>query len=110
MKKLGDEMLTTGIEEMVAMNNTAVETKPPIERTILPLRQPQLHAKVNSMIHEHLTDMWLLVTGEEMKTDTSAGKRLEGRPFAFICDGQMRLLESRPFTLDVLRNLGIEMS
>lgn len=107
MKKTGENMLTTNFEEMLAVNNS-VETSLPLEVPVLPLPQPQ--ARVNSLIHEHLTDMWLLVTGEEMKSNTLGSKRYDGKPFAMVCEGQMRLLESRPFALDALRAVGIEMS
>ena len=62
------------------------------------------------MIHEHLTDMWLLVTGEDVKANPLASKKYDGRPFAYVCDGQMRLLTERGYTLDALRAVGIEMS
>jgi hypothetical protein len=54
--------------------------------------------------------MWLLVTGEEFKDHSFGLNRCDGKPFAMICGGQMRLLESRPFALDALRAVGIEMS
>lgn len=109
MKKTGENMLTTNFEDMIAVNNP-VEANHQPEPCALPLVQPQLQAQVNSMIHEHLTDMWLLVTGEEAKDNRLGNKRYDGKPFAMVCGGQMRLLESRPFTLDALRAVGIEMS
>src|ERR1043165_2657954 len=109
MKKIGDNMLTTNFDEMLAVNNP-IESNIPPDSPVLPLVQPQLQARVNSLIHEHLTDMWLLITGEELKEQVLAAKRYDGKPFAMVCDGQMRLLESRPFALDALRTVGIEMS
>lgn len=109
MKKTGENMLTTNFEEVIAVNNTVEPTLLP-DNPILPIPQPQLQARVNSMIHEHLTDMWLLVTGEDVKDPFGASKRYDGKPFAMVCEGQMRLLESRPFALDALRAVGIEMS
>lgn len=109
MKKTGETMLTANFEEVIAVNNTVEPTLLP-DPSILPLPQPQLQARVNSMIHEHLTDMWLLVTGEDLKDPLSASKRYDGKPFAMVCEGQMRLLESRTFSLDALRAVGIEMS
>jgi len=109
MKKSGENMLTTNYEEVMPVNSTVEPTllaDPPVVQ--LPL--PQLQARVNSLIHEHLTDMWLLVTGEELKDHSAGAKRYDGKAFAMVCDGQMRLLESRPFTLDALRAVGIEMS
>lgn len=102
-------MLTTNHEEIASVTTTVEPNLPPAV-PVLPLVQPQLQAKVNSLIHEHLTDMWLLVTGEETKDAKPGTKRYDGKPFAMICDGQMRLLESRPYTLDALRAVGIEMS
>ena len=103
-------MLATNVEELMAVN-APLETVLPVEMPGgIKEPQPQMQEKVNSLIHEHLTDMWLLVTGEDVKADPRASKKYEGRPFAYICDGQMRLLEARPYTLDALRAVGIEMS
>jgi len=102
-------MLTTNSDEMLAVNQ-AIEPNLLPDTPVLPLVQPQLQARVNSLIHENLTDMWLLITGEEVKEDPLAGKQFDGKPFAMVCGGQMRLLESRPFALDALRAVGIEMS
>lgn len=109
MKKSGENMLTTNYEEVIAVNKTVEPSLLP-DPPIVPLAQPQLQARVNTMIHEHLTDMWLLVTGEDVKDNSAGAKRYDGKAFAMVCDGQMRLLESRPFTLDALRAVGIEMS
>lgn len=102
-------MLTTNFEEVLAVSNT-IEPNIPADNQVLALVGPQLQAQVNSIIHEHLTDMWLLVTGEDMKDMSTGIKRYDGKPFAMVCSGQMRLLESRPFALDALRAVGIEMS
>jgi hypothetical protein len=110
MKKIGDEMLTTNVEEMIAVN-TSLEAALPVEKPLAPPLPPQLQQeKINSLIHEHLTDMWLLVTGEDVKADPLASKKYDGKPFAYVCDGQMRLLQTRPYTLDALRAVGIEMT
>jgi hypothetical protein len=112
MKKSGEEMLSTGMDDLIAVNNAnnAVETSMPVETSVMLVPQPRLHEKVNTMIHERLTDMWLLTTGEDVKNDPLHSKKFDGKPFAIVCDGQMRLMESRPTTLDVLRTVGIEMS
>ena len=102
-------MLTTNSDEMLAVNQ-AIEPNLLPDTPVLPLVQPQLQARVNSLIHENLTDMWLLITGEDVKEDPLASKHFDGKPFAMVCGGQMRLLESRPFALDALRAVGIEMS
>ena len=111
MKKTGENMLTTNnnVEEMVAVS-TALETPLPVEPPPPQPPQPLMQEKVNSLIHEHLTDMWLLVTGEDVKATPLASKEYNGRPFAYLCDGQMRLLTARGYTLDALRAVGIEMS
>jgi hypothetical protein len=106
---MGDNMLTTNSDEMLAVNKT-IESNLVPDTPVLSLLQPQLQARINSLIHENLTDMWLLITGEDLNEDPLASKRFDGKPFAMVCDGQMRLLESRPFALDALRAVGIEMS
>ncbi len=109
IKKTEELKIVAGAEEMIAVNNP-VETAPCIENCPVPVKSPQLQEKVNLIIHEWLTDMWLLTTGEEMNFDTVFDKRHNGRPLAIVCDGQMKLMESRPCTLDALRTVGIEMS
>jgi hypothetical protein len=111
IKKTGEVQLTAGTDKVVAVNNS-VETSPSIDndnRTV-PIEHPQLQEKINSIIHEWLTDMWLLTTGEELSGESNRNKSHNGRPLAVVCDGQMRLTESKPLTLDALRAVGIEMS
>lgn len=108
IKKTSELNLTTGAEEIIAVNNP-VEPNPPMDTPPLPIAELQQQAKVNSIIHEWLTDMWLLTTGEEMGDDFLATNKHNGRPLAIVCDGQMRLMESRPLTIDALRAVGIEM-
>ena len=109
VKKTTETNLTTGAEEMIAVNNTA-ETAPPTETPKVSIGHTRQQAKVNSVIHEWLTDMWLLTTGEDFGEDFRLTKKQSGCPLAIVCDGQMRLMESRPFALDALRTVGIEMS
>ncbi len=108
IKKTSELNKTTGNEEMIAVNNTAGNTAAVESPTVSPARIQQ-QARVNSIIHEWLTDMWLLTTGEEFGDDLTL-KKHNGCPLAIVCDGQMRLTESRPFALDALRAVGIEMS
>lgn len=112
IKKTEELKPVAGAEEMIAVNNPVepVESAPAIENRPAPVKCPQLQEKVNTVIHELLTDMWLLTTGEEMSFDTIFDKRHNGRPLAIVCDGQMKLMESRPCALDALRTVGIEMS
>ena len=113
VKKTNELNLPSNTEELIAVNN-AIDSNPVIENSVVEnssISVKQLHqeAKVNSIIHEWLTDMWLLTTGEEMDEDSTLNKKQSGRPLAIVCDGQMRLMESRPFAIDALRAVGIEM-
>lgn len=99
----------TETEKLVAVNNV-VDQEPMRENVVLPVEPPRQQRKVNLIIHEWLTDMWLLTTGEETDFDHFFSSTHHGRPLAFVCDGQMRLLGSRSVTLDALREVGIEMS
>lgn len=113
VKKTSELNMPTGAEEMIAVNNT-IEPNSIVENSVLenpPISLARVHqqAKVNSVIHEWLTDMWLLTTGEEFGEDLMSHKKQSGRPLAIVCDGQMRLTESQPFAIDALRAVGIEM-
>jgi hypothetical protein len=109
IKKTAEKAPAAGTEEVMAVPN-AVENEPAIEKRALSVKQPNIQEKVNLIIHEWLTDMWLLTTGEQMDADSSSNKKHNGRPLAIVCDGQMKLMESKPSTLDALRAVGIEMS
>jgi len=76
----------------------------------VPVEAIQLQEKVNSYIHERLTDMWLLTTGEDFEVEFVSNFKHNGRPLAIVSGGQLRLMESRPVALDALRTVGIEMS
>lgn len=108
IKKTG-EVTSASSKEIVAVNQS-VEVNLQVEEDSVPLNHPQLQQKVNTIIHEWLTDIWLLTTGEEMETDLSGSPKHNGRPLAVVCDGQMKLMESKVTTLDALRSVGIEMS
>lgn len=108
-KKTEQVSSIAGSEELIAVNNAA-EIELTVDNHAVPVMPPQMQAKVNSIIHEWLTDMWLLTTGEELSEELTSSKKQNGRPLAIVCDGQMRLMESRPFALDALRTVGIEMS
>lgn len=113
VKKTSELNLPSGAEELIAVNN-AIDPNSMIENSVVEnpkISVKRLHqeAKVNSIIHEWLTDMWLLTTGEEFDENSTANKKQSGRPLAIVCDGQMRLMESRPFAIDALRAVGIEM-
>jgi hypothetical protein len=109
IKKTGEVALMAGAEEIIAVNNT-VETEPAVEKGAVTVGAPRMQEKVNLIIHEWLTDMWLLTTGEQLDADVISDRKHNGRPLAILCDGQMRLMESKPCTLNALRTVGIEMS
>jgi hypothetical protein len=109
IKKTGEVTLATATKEMVAVNQS-VEADLQLDDEAISLDRPEMQQKVNTIIHEWLTDMWLLTTGEEIETDSTGNKKHNGRPLAIVCDGQMKLMESKITTLDALRSVGIEMS
>ena len=108
-KKTGDLALAAGTEEVIAVNN-AKENEQAVETRGVSVEHLNLQEKVNLVIHEWLTDMWLLTTGEQIDADSIHNKKHNGRPLAIVCDGQMKLTKSKPSTLDALRAVGIEMS
>jgi hypothetical protein len=109
IKKTGDLALAAGTEEVIAVNNAKSDDLA-IEDKAVSVEHPELQEKVNLVIHEWLTDMWLLTTGEHVISDSTPHKKHNGRPLAIVCDGQMKLTESKPSTLNALRAVGIEMS
>ena len=109
IKKTGELKAAIGTDEVIAVNNS-IESGTAVDSHAMAVEVPQQQEKVNLIIHEWLTDMWLLTTGEEMKMDGPSSKKHNGRPLAIVCDGQMKLMESKPSTLDALRIVGIEMS
>lgn len=102
-------MVTTEREEQTIA--TQGMTNVPASGGGLPLTpQPQLQEKVNSIIHEWLSDLWLMLTGEELEETESRQTPRDGRAFAMVCDGTIHLLGSRPSALRALQSVGIEMS
>jgi hypothetical protein len=100
-------MLTTRIEEQLGQNEGMATGMLPTEVPVMEI--PALRDQVNSIIHDGLTDMWLLLTGEELEALERRADRLDGRPMAMLFSGQVHMLTSRPFGLEMLRVLGIEM-
>ncbi len=70
---------------------------------------PELNERVNSIIHEGLNDMWLLLTGEEIERVYRLPERRDGRAIGLLWDGQVHMLASKPSAIETLRVLGIEM-
>lgn len=103
--------LTAGTEDMVPVKSSIRKSKTGGDNSHpVSLDRPQMKERINSRIHESLTDMWLLTTGEDFESEFFNIQKYNGRPIAVFCDGQMKLMESRPLTLDALRAVGIEMS
>lgn len=73
------------------------------------LETPKLREKVDSIVDQWLTDLWLLLSGEELNGLTFETQK-DGRAFAMVCDGQMRLLESRFAAINRLRSVGLDMA
>ncbi len=109
IKKTGELALKAETGEVIAVND-AKKDDLAIENEAVSVEHPNLQEKVNLVIHEWLTDMWLLTTGEPISADSTPHKKHNGRPLAIVCGGQMRLTESKPTTLSALRAVGIEMS
>jgi hypothetical protein len=98
---------------MVNMNAVETISQPEIQsdRTFVDYNTGlQLRERVNLIIHEGFTDMWLLLTGEELDDLEGFNHTSEGRPMAMFWGGQMRILTSRFSALGALRDLGIDMS
>src|SRR5262245_27094674 len=108
IKKTG-EVTSTSNKEIVTVNQS-VEVNLQMDNDSVPLNSPQLQQKVNTIIHEWLTDIWLLTTGEEMEADFNGSTKHNGRPLAVVCDGQMKLMESKVTTIVALREVEIELS
>lgn len=84
------------------------EAREPRKMRIEPSRAAR---NVNLIIHEWLTDIWMLTTGEAVEDDgLTSSNTHHGRPVALVSDGQMRLLGNRVDALEALREVGIEMS
>jgi hypothetical protein len=77
------------------------------ERRIEPV---VLRAQVESVIRQGLSDMWLLLDGEEIVEDGLADLNWrDGRAFAMVSDDQVCLLGSKVFALTALRSVGITL-
>jgi hypothetical protein len=101
-------METRGIEASISAGKGAGGT-PTLESEVAPESTHQ-QDRINNIIHEGLTDLWLLLTGEELTGETVSAFDLDGHPFAMICSGEVRLMGSRRTALKTLRSCGIEMS
>jgi hypothetical protein len=101
-------MTRTGTKEMAAMekllgNSLSTDERPP------QLEPPVVPNKIDSIIHQWFTDLWLLISGEEIDDEEALAIKKDGQAFAMVCGGQMRLLGSRVSALDALRSVGVEM-
>lgn len=67
-----------------------------------------LRAKVESVIQQGLSDMWLLIDGEDIIEDDLADMNLrDGRAFAMVSPNQVQLLGSKFSALNALRSVGL---
>jgi hypothetical protein len=74
------------------------------------LEPPILRAQVESVIRQGLSDMWLLLDGEEIVEDSLADLTWrDGRAFAMVSEDQVCLLGSKMFALNALRSVGITL-
>ena len=101
-------METRGIARNVPTGKAGGAT-PTLETEVVPDSSYQ-QDRINNIIHEGLTDLWLLLTGEELSDEVVSVLDLDGHPFAMICAGEVRLMGSRRTALKTLRSCGIEMS
>ena len=75
------------------------------EFSVEPLK---LRAKVESVIQQGLSDMWLLIDGEDIIEDELADMNLrDGRAFAMVSANQVYLLGSKFSALTALRSVGL---
>lgn len=71
---------------------------------------PVLRDRVESVIQQGLSDMWLLLDGEEIIEDELANLSWrDGRAFAMVSPDQVHLLGSRFCALSALRSVGITL-
>jgi len=69
-----------------------------------------LRAKVESVIRQGLSDMWLLLDGEEILDEGLADMSWrDGRAFAMVSPDQVQLLGSKVYALNALRSVGITL-
>lgn len=97
---------------MTTQNEQQVATKERVRAQLgeeVVFEVPALKERVNSLIHEGLNDMWMLLTGEEIKEVFRRGDYRENRAIGLLWDGQVHMLTSKPSALESLRVLGIEM-
>lgn len=102
-------MVTTGREEALIANR-GVTNIPSSDDGMLLTEQPRLQEKVDLIIHESLSDLWLMLTGEELEETGADWMTRDGRAFAMVCPGAIHILGSRLAALRALRSVGIEMS
>lgn len=102
-----EKMLTRGIEEQAARTEGLTNTINRVEPALI--ERPALRDQVNSIIHDGLTDMWLLLTGEELEALQPGAGWHDGRPIGMLWTRQVHMLTSKPAALETLRVLGIEM-
>lgn len=84
------------------------------EETVLPSHQQfefsLLRAKVDELIDRGLSDMWLLLDGEEFERDLMSGRWRDGHAFAMVIGNQVCLLRPKFSAINALLSVGVTMS
>ena len=101
-------IMTNGKEEVEAMSEGS-GSRLPLDGQSPRLKRPALQDKVDSIIEHWLTDMWLLITGEELGEIPLCALERDGHACAMVCGGQLRLLDSKLSVLKALGSVGIKM-
>lgn len=105
----GGAMMRTGRKEEIMAKDEMLGSGLLAEDKAMPFEFPKLREKVDSIIDQWFTDMWLLLSGEELNA-SSLELPKDGHAFAMICGGQLHLLESRFSAMNRLRSVGLDMS
>lgn len=100
-------MITTRNEKKIVTSQTLTSGQTTNHAKVF--ESPVLKDQINLIIHAGLTDMWLLLTGENIDGESLSAYRRSGLPIAIFWEQQVHMLESKPAALETLRVLGIEM-
>ncbi len=95
-------------EEMKATVETVSSNLLTDNAHLLP-QVPELREEIDSIIEQGFTDLWMLLAGEGLSARPYR-RNHDGQPFAMVFDGQIHLLESKPFALDALRSVGLDLA
>jgi len=101
--------MRTGRKEEVAARDEMLGGNLLADEKAVQFDFPKLRDKVDSIIDRWFTDLWLLISGEELDASSFALHK-DGQAFAMVLGGQMHLLESRFSALNTLRSVGLDMA